>query len=164
MESTKELTKLMGIRERLESEYEYVAFRCRHGIGDIEVNREEAYRLGRILGKQNETIRVETQTKSDNIKCKNPKNKDVIEYLDHMKKDVLKAEKEIDVFTMCAVSESFGVASGNIGSASQLAAAIAFQISDIERHSKKEVSLMPIIITKYAQAKAEMSGKHDSDD
>lgn len=171
MESTKELTKLMGIRERLENEYEYVAFKCKHGIGDIEANREEAYRLGRILGKHNEAIRAETeietrgnQIKSDNVKCKNPKNKDVIEYIEHLKKDVLKAEKECEVLLLCAVSESFGVASGSIGSASQLAAAIAFLINDIERHSKKEVSLMPTIIAKYAQAKTEMSDKDDSDD
>lgn len=171
MESTKELTKLMGIRERLEHEYEYVAFKCKHGIGDIEANREEAYRLGRILGKHNEAIRAETeietrenQIKSDNVKCKNPKNKDVIEYIEHLKKDVLKAEKECEVLLLCAVSESFGVASGSIGSASQLATAIAFLINDIERHSKKEVSLMPTIIAKYAQAKTEMSDKDDSDD
>lgn len=173
MESIKELTKLMKIRERLENgerlenEYEYVAFKCRCGIGDIEANREEAYRLGRILGKQNEDIRLETQAKqikSDNVKCKNPKNKDVIEYIEHLKKDVLKAEKECEVLLLCAVSESFGVASGSIGSASQLAAAIAFLINDIERHSKKEVSLMPTIIAKYAQAKTEMSDKDDSDD
>lgn len=167
MESVKDLTKLMAIRERLENEYEYVAFRCRRGIGDFKANQEEAYRLGRILGKQNETIRMETQEKqikSDNVKCKNPKNKSVIEYLDRMKKDVLNAEKEWDVLLLCAVSESFGVASGSIGSASQLTAAIAFLINDIERHSEKEVSLMPMIITKYAQVKAEMSDEHDGDD
>ena len=171
MESTKELTKLMGIRERLENEYEYVAFKCRRGIGDVEANREEAYRLGRILGKHNEAIRAETeietrenQIKSDNVKCKNPKNKDVIEYLDRMKKDVLNAEKEIDVFTMIAVSESFGIATGSIGSASQLTTAIAFLINDLESHSKKEISLLPAISKMYLKVKNEMSGKHDSDD
>ena len=164
MESTKELTKLMGIRERLENEYEYVAFKCKHGIGDIEVNREEAYRLGRILGMRNNDIRVDTQTKSDNIECKNPKNKSVIEYLDRMKKDVLNVKKEIDVFTMIAVSESFGIATGSIGSASQLTTAIAFLINDLESHSKKEISLLPEISKMYLKVKAEMSDKDDSDD
>ncbi|WP_304067839.1 hypothetical protein [Megamonas hypermegale] len=164
MESTKELIKLMGIRERLEKEYEYVAFKCRHGIGDVEANRVEAYRLGRILGMRNNDIRVDTQTKSDNIECKNPKNKSVIEYLDRMKKDVLNAEKEIDVFTMIAVSESFGIATGSIGSASQLTTAIAFLINDLESHSKKEVSLLPEISKMYLKVKNEKSGKHDSDD
>ena len=164
MESTKELTKLMGIRERLENEYEYVAFKCKHGIGDIEANREEAYRLGRILGMRNNDIRVDTQTKSDNIECKNPKNKSVIEYLDRMKKDVLIAKKEIDVFTMIAVSESFGIATGSIGNASQLTTAIAFLINDLESHSKKEISLLPEISKMYLKVKAEMSDKDDSDD
>ena len=164
MESTKELTKLMGIRERLENEYEYVAFKCRHGIGDVEANREEAYRLGRILGMRNNDIRVDTQTKSDNIECKNPKNKSVIKYLDRMKKDVLNAEKEIDVFTMIAVSESFGIATGSIGSASQLTTAIAFLINSLESHSKEEISLLPAISKMYLEVKNEMSGKHDSDD
>ena len=166
MESTKELTKLMKIRERLENEYEYVAFNCRHGIGDVEANREEAYRLGRILGIRLVDIEVDTRIKNNDFKCKckNPKNKDVIEYIEHLKKDVLKAEKECEVLLLCAVSESFGVASGSIGSASQLAAAIVFLINDIERRSKKEVSLMPTIIAKYAQAKTEMSDKDDSDD
>lgn len=159
----KELSRLREIRERLESEYEYMAFRCKHGIGDVEATREEAYRLGRILGKRNNDIRVETQTKSDNIKCKNPKNKDVLECIERLKNDVSRAEKEIEVFTVCAVAEDIGVITGSIGKASQLVNAIAFLINDIENHSAKGDWLMPNVEAKYVEIKAEMSDTHADD-
>ena len=65
---------------------------------------------------------------------------------------------------MIAVSESFGIATGCIGSASQLTTAIAFLINDLESHSKKEISLLPEISKMYLKVKNEMSGKHDGDD
>lgn len=162
------------IVERLRVEYENICLAAKRMNSKDDktyaaIVRDRVAFLGNILGYTTKEIRDciegEPKEKTDsNIKCKNHKNKDVIEYIENLKKDVLKAEKECDVLLLCAVSESFGVASGSIGSASQLAAAIAFLISDIERHSKKGVSLMPMIITKYAQVKAEMSGKHDGDD
>lgn len=166
MESTKELTKLMGIRERLENEYEYVAFKCRHGIGDVEANREEAYRLGRILGIRLVDIEVDTRIKNNDFKCKckNPKNKDVLEYIEHLKIDISKSEKECEIFTVCAVSEDAGVITGSLGEVSSLAAAIAFLINDIEKHSIEDVSLIPMIKAKYTQLKVEGNDEHDGDD
>lgn len=100
----KELSRLREIRARLENEYEYMAFSCRHGIGDVEANKAEAHRLGRILGRRAVIIERElsddTKRKNNDTKCKNPKNQDVLNKFEMILSDIKNANEEIRGVTL----------------------------------------------------------------
>ena len=153
----KELSRLREIRERLENEYEYMAFSCRHGIGDVEANKAEAHRLGRILGRRAVIIERElsddTKRKNNDTKCKNPKNQDALKYIEQIRDTLITSDAEVGTFVIGVVFNDNNIATGSIGSLMPLARTIGFLIRDLENHSSGKPYILPIVKTSYEEFK-----------
>lgn len=159
---TEELINLRKIRNRLKKEYEYAKVKYR--ISKSDEAKEEAMSFGKLLGYGTEYIEEELKQilladkdSEKHLSCRNPKNKDAVEYINTLRNEVLSEDKEVTAFTVSVVfNDGDAVATGSIGNIVKVSGAIAVLMNDIENHAKDDdVEILPIVKQMYRQIKKE---------